>query len=50
VGYDQQAREYIVRDPAASHHSIRVSEAQMEQARTAFGTDEDLLIVPLASG
>jgi hypothetical protein len=47
VGYDEEAREYLVMDPAASYASIRVSEGQMEQARRAFGTDEDLIVVPL---
>lgn len=47
VGFDVRSAEYLVKDPAASQETVRVPAARLDQARRAFGTDEDLLIVDL---
>ena len=44
-GYDAAAAEFSVRDPAAVRPEVRVPAATLEEARKAFGTDEDLLLV-----
>jgi len=36
---------YMLRDPATSGGSVRVSAGALEDARRAFGTDEDILLV-----
>ncbi|OMO76381.1 Guanylyl cyclase [Corchorus olitorius] len=43
-GYDADADEFEIRDPASSRKHSRVSSKCLEQARKSFGTDEDLLL------
>jgi hypothetical protein len=40
---------YIVRDPAAGVPELKMSGAALDQARRAYGTDEDCLVVNLPS-
>ncbi|OMO94360.1 hypothetical protein CCACVL1_06044 [Corchorus capsularis] len=46
-GYDADADEFEIRDPASSRKHSRVSSKCLEQARKSFGTDEDLLLISL---
>lgn len=48
-GYNADTDAFILQDPAAGCCNIAVTSATMEHARQAWGTDEDLLIVPLNS-
>lgn len=47
IGFDSATNEYIVRDPAAMDAEQRLTTAALDEARMSFGTDEDLIIVPL---
>ncbi|KAL0018589.1 hypothetical protein WJX77_002963 [Trebouxia sp. C0004] len=47
-GYNADTDSFILQDPAAGCCNITVTSAIFENARKAYGTDEDLLIVPLA--
>ena len=44
-GFDRATRQFDVRDPASAlaHYTVPVD--QLDRARTAFGTDEDMLLV-----
>lgn len=44
-GYDRSREVYKIRDPASSSVSHCISARALEEARKAFGTDEDLLLV-----
>ncbi|KAF1894868.1 hypothetical protein Lal_00022362 [Lupinus albus] len=44
-GYDAEADMFEIRDPASSKKHNKVSSKSLEEARKAFGTDEDLLLV-----
>ncbi|XP_019439422.1 PREDICTED: protein GUCD1 isoform X2 [Lupinus angustifolius] len=44
-GYDAEADMFEIRDPASSKKHNRVSSKSLEEARKAFGTDEDLLLI-----
>ncbi|EEF38183.1 Protein C22orf13, putative [Ricinus communis] len=46
-GYDANADEFEIRDPASSRISERISSKCLEEARKSFGTDEDLLLISL---
>lgn len=46
-GYDTDADEFEIRDPASSSTHQRVSSKCLEEARKCFGTDEDLLLISL---
>ncbi|XP_041005319.1 LOW QUALITY PROTEIN: guanylyl cyclase 1 [Juglans microcarpa x Juglans regia] len=46
-GYDTDADEFEIRDPASSRKHERVSSKCLEEARKCFGTDEDLLLISL---
>ena len=46
-GYDDARAAFLVRDPASSSPLVHINDAQLDSARTCFGTDEDLLFVPL---
>lgn len=46
-GYDADAEEFEIRDPASSRKYERVSMECLEEARKSFGTDEDILLVSL---
>ncbi|XP_062154005.1 guanylyl cyclase 1 isoform X1 [Alnus glutinosa] len=46
-GYDTDADEFEIRDPASSSKHKRVSSKCLEEARKCFGTDEDLLLISL---
>ncbi|CAG9467614.1 unnamed protein product [Pedinophyceae sp. YPF-701] len=48
IGYDARREVFIVRDPAASTPELSLHPEDLHRARTAYGTDEDLLLVPLA--
>ena len=40
---------FLVRDPASSRPLLEIPGEQLEEARRAFGTDEDELVVRAAS-
>ncbi|CAL0334862.1 unnamed protein product [Lupinus luteus] len=44
-GYDAEADMFEIRDPASSKKHNMVSSKSLEEARKAFGTDEDLLLI-----
>ena len=44
-GYDGARREFLLRDPASSSEKIWIGEEVLDEARMAFGTDEDLLLI-----
>ena len=44
-GFDQESGHFDVRDPASAVAHYTVSKEQLDFARRAFGTDEDLLLV-----
>lgn len=44
-GYDAEADEFEIRDPASSRKQDRISSKSLEEARKSFGTDEDLLLI-----
>ncbi|XP_027335916.1 protein GUCD1 [Abrus precatorius] len=46
-GYDAGADMFEIRDPASSKKHKRISSKSLEEARKAFGTDEDLLLISL---
>ncbi|KAF0923968.1 hypothetical protein E2562_007790 [Oryza meyeriana var. granulata] len=46
-GYDADACEFEIRDPASSRQRERVSMKSLDQARKSFGTDEDIILVSL---
>ncbi|XVF23999.1 hypothetical protein REPUB_Repub13aG0088800 [Reevesia pubescens] len=46
-GYDAEADEFEMRDPASSRKHDRVSSRCLDEARKSFGTDEDLLLISL---
>ncbi|XVE69314.1 hypothetical protein DITRI_Ditri09bG0142400 [Diplodiscus trichospermus] len=46
-GYDAEADEFEIRDPASSRKHNRVSSKCLDEARKSFGTDEDLLLISL---
>ncbi|MED6150803.1 Complement component 1 Q subcomponent-binding protein, mitochondrial [Stylosanthes scabra] len=46
-GYDAGADMFEIRDPASSKKHKRISSRSLEEARKAFGTDEDLLLISL---
>ena len=47
-GYNSYTDSFVLQDPAAGCCNIRVTSTIFENARKAWGTDEDLLIVSLA--
>lgn len=47
-GYNAETDSFILQDPAAGCCNITVTSATFDSARKAWGTDEDLLIVPVA--
>ncbi|KAK6933087.1 Protein GUCD1 [Dillenia turbinata] len=46
-GYDGDADEFEIRDPASSRKCERIPSKCLEAARKSFGTDEDLLLISL---
>ncbi|KAL5991661.1 hypothetical protein ACLOJK_012570 [Asimina triloba] len=44
-GFDADADEFEIRDPASSREHERVSLECLEEARKSFGTDEDILLI-----
>ncbi|KAH1196640.1 Protein GUCD1 [Glycine max] len=46
-GYDAGADMFEIRDPGSSKKHKRISSKSLEEARKAFGTDEDLLLISL---
>ncbi|KAI4306771.1 hypothetical protein L6164_030020 [Bauhinia variegata] len=46
-GYDAGADMFEIRDPASSKEHKRIFSKSLEEARKAFGTDEDLLLISL---
>ena len=47
-GFDNRSNSFALRDPDGPNRVRRVSAAALDEARAAFGTDEDLLIIELA--
>lgn len=45
IGFDAVKQEYVIRDPSAGAEELHVCAASFHQARRAFGTDEDLLVI-----
>ncbi|XP_022990004.1 protein GUCD1 [Cucurbita maxima] len=46
-GYDADADQFEIRDPASSSKHVRISSKCLDDARKCFGTDEDILLVSL---
>ncbi|KAM0871647.1 hypothetical protein ACQ4PT_039240 [Festuca glaucescens] len=46
-GYDADACEFEIRDPASSRKREMVPMKSLDEARKSFGTDEDILLVSL---
>ncbi|KAL9231397.1 hypothetical protein vseg_006630 [Gypsophila vaccaria] len=46
-GYDADKDEFEIRDPGSSSKYKRVYSKHLDEARKSFGTDEDLLLIPL---
>ena len=46
-GYDRRTEEFMMRDPALGPEPIAMHQSCIDAARTAFGTDEDLLLIKL---
>ncbi|KAK7305817.1 hypothetical protein VNO77_43729 [Canavalia gladiata] len=46
-GYDAGADMFEIRDPASTKKHKRISSKSLDEARKAFGTDEDLLLISL---
>ncbi|KAL6841340.1 hypothetical protein ACP4OV_028858 [Aristida adscensionis] len=46
-GYDADACEFEIRDPASSRKREMVAMKSLDEARKSFGTDEDILLVSL---
>ncbi|XP_022133978.1 protein GUCD1 [Momordica charantia] len=46
-GYDADADEFEIRDPASTSKRDRISSKCLDDARKCFGTDEDILLVSL---
>ncbi|XP_038884867.1 guanylyl cyclase 1 isoform X1 [Benincasa hispida] len=46
-GYDADADEFEIRDPASTRKHVRISSNCLDDARKCFGTDEDILLVSL---
>lgn len=46
-GYDAEANEFEIRDPASSRKNKRVSLECLDCARKCYGTDEDIILVSL---
>ncbi|XP_004503213.1 guanylyl cyclase 1 [Cicer arietinum] len=46
-GFDAGADMFEIRDPASSRKHKRISSKSLQEARKAFGTDEDLLLISL---
>ena len=46
-GYNADTDSFILQDPAAGCCNITVTSATFDSARKTWGTDEDLLVVPL---
>lgn len=46
-GFDAGADMFEIRDPASSRKRKRISSKSLEEARKAFGTDEDILLISL---
>ncbi|XP_020678924.1 protein GUCD1 isoform X1 [Dendrobium catenatum] len=46
-GYDAEASEFEIRDPASSRKNERVSLECLDCARKCYGTDEDIILVSL---
>ncbi|WJX38367.1 hypothetical protein P8452_26037 [Trifolium repens] len=46
-GFDAGADMFEIRDPASSRKHKRISSKSLEEARKAFGTDEDILLISL---
>ena len=47
-GFDARSNHFALRDPDGPARVRRVAAAALDEARAAFGTDEDLLLVELA--
>lgn len=44
-GYDSETDRFMIQDPASSAQLDSVPTSNLEAARHAYGTDEDLLLV-----
>ena len=45
VGYDPQSREILYRNPSLKDKICYMSHGTFEEARTAYGTDEDTIFI-----
>lgn len=45
-GYSADSDLYTIRDPASHFELVQVSTESLDAARTSFGTDEDVLLIP----
>ena len=48
-GYDTEIDRFMIQDPAGSAQLDSVPTSNLEAARHAYGTDEDLLLVTVPS-
>ncbi len=48
-GYDSDTDRFMIQDPASNGEYDSVTTSNLEAARHAYGTDEDLLLVTLPS-
>lgn len=48
-GYDSETDRFMIQDPASNEEYDSVATSNLEAARHAYGTDEDLLLVTLPS-
>ena len=48
-GYDTEIDRFMIQDPASSAQLDSVPTSNLEAARHAYGTDEDLLLVTVPS-
>ena len=45
VGVDTETKEILYRNPTLKDHICYMSFSSLEEARTSYGTDEDLIFV-----
>lgn len=45
VDWDEAARRFLVHDPDSNTAPLLISASELDHARQAFGTDEDLLVL-----
>lgn len=49
-GFDPESNQFLVNDPAMLADAMWVPALQLDASRKAYGTDEDLLFIPVSNG